>query len=545
MDNGVYQEVELSRLRPSPLNPRKRFEGPRFDELVASVKQKGVIEPILARPVEDNTLEIVAGERRYRASLAAAEASGGLNGQRIPAMVRELSDDEAFDLMCIENLHREDLSELEEAEGFKTYLDRRGMDALPELAERTGINQRYIRRRVAVLGLPKKTLKAWESGELKYGHLEQLSRLSNPKEIAKRTQEVLHWRGGYSVRRLREEINRDAPALKSARFNLEKAGCPACQQNSDVQKTLFEPEDLKGAHCLDPACFKKHQNNWLIAHWGRTGYRKQHKTNGFRFAGDVNWNDFEIFHHNPKAKCLACKSFVTLIELDGSVSFGNGKVCIGDKACFQAQASTSGSKGSAASPGETETRRPPSWHGEYFREQFFETELPKRLAGRVTARIELFAVLKSNHNLREWFFQKHNKGRDAIYSELDGIWQEISGMQDVDAAAELSEAAIRVIMQDQYDAKSRREIAEHIGISLQEEWRITEEYLNKKTIGEILAIAEEFKVFEQAAAHTFLYEKLLKKRGNFKSCKKGELKRIFLESGVDLAGVVPAEILEK
>ena len=171
MENEIYQEIELQRLQPNPLNPRKRFSGAKFDELVASIREKGVIEPILARPMGDDRLEIVAGERRYRASLTVAETGGGLNGQKIPALVRELSDDDAFDIMCIENLHREDLTELEEAEGFKTYLDKRGPEALPDLAERTGINPRYIRRRVAVLSLPKKTLKAWEKGDLKYGHL--------------------------------------------------------------------------------------------------------------------------------------------------------------------------------------------------------------------------------------------------------------------------------------------------------------------------------------------------------------------------------------
>ena len=549
MENEIYQEIELQRLQPNPLNPRKRFSGAKFDELVASIREKGVIEPILARPMGDDRLEIVAGERRYRASLTVAETGGGLNGQKIPALVRELSDDDAFDIMCIENLHREDLTELEEAEGFKTYLDKRGPEALPDLAERTGINPRYIRRRVAVLSLPKKTLKAWEKGDLKYGHLEQLSRLQDKKEITEYTGKILEWRGGYSVRRLKDDINSEAPELKSAKFDLGKTGCLSCAQNSDIQKTLFELTDLKGAHCLNPKCFKQKQNNWLTANWKKTGYRKQHGTNGFRFRGDVSWDDYGAFdgysNHEPLKKCKDCDSFVTLLHLDGRVD--EGKVCIGDKNCFNSSRRSSGATdgGDPGDPGAT-VRKTPAWHGNYFREKFYKEVLPERLGGQVTARVLLFSLLKSNSGLHEWFGGKHGKADGDTWGfsmRNREIWDIVSAMECVDAADELNEASILVVMQDQYDTESRRAIADTIGISLAEEWRITEEYLDKKTIAEIMKIGEDFKVFEQKAAQTFLYETLLKKRGKFKGCKKGELKRIFLESGVDLAGVVPEEIL--
>jgi len=146
MKDQTYQEVELSKIVSNPWNPRKTFSGPKFDELADSVRAKGVIEPILLRPLESGTMEIVAGERRYRALCQVAQENGGLEAARIPAMVREFSDDEAFEIMTIENLQREDLTELEEAQSFQTYLNRKGKDALPELAERTGINPRYIRR---------------------------------------------------------------------------------------------------------------------------------------------------------------------------------------------------------------------------------------------------------------------------------------------------------------------------------------------------------------------------------------------------------------
>mgnify|MGYP001359603937 FL=1 len=153
-----FMEIPLNIVVVSGNNPRKNFDN--LGEMIASVRTKGVIEPILVRPLHTDPptggleiygYEIVAGERRWRAAVAVAKENGGIENYRIPAMVQEMSDDEAFDVMTIENLQREDLTELEEARGFQIYLDRKGIDSLPDLAERTGIDVRYIRRRIAVL----------------------------------------------------------------------------------------------------------------------------------------------------------------------------------------------------------------------------------------------------------------------------------------------------------------------------------------------------------------------------------------------------------
>ena len=561
----AFQEIGLMDLAPNPHNPRKRFSGIEFEGLVESIRKKGVLQPILARAFDhpklmDNkkapnngkmvTHEIVFGERRWRASLAAAERNGGPEGKTILAIVRKLSDEEAFDLMCIENLQREDLTEMEEAEGFKVYVDKRGEDSVPDLAERTGINPRYIRRRLAVLSLPAKTLKAWGAGKVKFGHLEQLCRLKDKSEILKYTDDIVsrsEW-GNYTVKILRENIDNTAPALGCAKFDLEKAGCPACRNNSDVQTTLFELSSMKGTHCLDPKCFKKNQNNWLQANWKKTGYRKKNGTNGFRFWGDLGWNDFESFHGRTPKMCKICESFVTLLQVTGDTHYD--RVCIGDKSCFRTNVNGKSSAG-ASSGGGGDNRK--AWHGEYFREKFFQQALPMKLReipvdDDVSAAVMLFALLKSNDHLHGWFREKRglpaqDENYYSTYLPSEEIWKMVSGMSAAQAKEELKEASVVVVTLDRQDTESRRAIAARVGISLEKEWRITEEYLDKKTISEIRKIAEDFGVFEQPAAKTFLYEKLLKKRGSFKSCKKSELKRIFLESGVDLSGVVPEEVL--
>src|SRR4030042_6681013 len=151
-----FLELPLVEIGSTPRNPRKGFAGPKFDELVASVKEKGVIEPIIVRPVSlaGMKYQIVAGERRFRAAEKASH-------ETIPAIIRQLDDGQAFDFMLIENLQREDLTAFEEAEGFRLYVGRHGEKGVAELAEKTGISARYVRRRLAVLGRPATILAAW------------------------------------------------------------------------------------------------------------------------------------------------------------------------------------------------------------------------------------------------------------------------------------------------------------------------------------------------------------------------------------------------
>jgi ParB/RepB/Spo0J family partition protein len=553
-----FAQIPLTDITPNPLNPRKRFDGPEFDELVASIIAKGVIAPIVVHPFDGPTpYEIVAGERRYRASLKAAEANGGA-AATIPAMIRELSDEDVLEIMIIENAHSRDLTELEEANGFKTYILRIGEGAVQRLSERTGINPQYIRRRVAILDLPKKALAAWEKGELKYGHLEQLSRLNNRKEICEWVDEILHMRGAYSVAELKRRLAENFPLLKTALFDTEYAGCPQCQQNSDVQKSLFGLDDGDATKCLGPTCFKRHQNDWLTANWKKRG--KKYGTNGFRFAPDVAWADVNYFYKPAVLceKCKECSKLVTLVNLDGSKR--SDRVCIGQKACFaavQAESSKS-SQGNGQQAGirkKTFALDAPrvAWHGQHFREVFYKTQLPLRFQEIPpqeprALHVALLAMLDSNPDQHAWFARRYNL---ATQEELDKSWyradpgkimEAIIPMTDTQTLQELRDLSMEIILQ-RSGPQVRHLAASHIGIELEKEWIINAEYLEKKTLAEMHQIAEIHGIFKDPKAQAFLFETLLKKRGNFKSCKKPELIRIFLESGVDLAGKVPAEIL--
>jgi len=554
MTQNIYQNISLAEIRPNPLNPRKNFDGETFDELVASIKQQGVIQPILTRPVRNKAVkfEIVFGERRFRASKQA-----GLD--TVPALIRDLDDETAFDLMTIENLQREDLNELEEARSFKSWLDKKGPDAVKELAERTGIDARYIRRRIRVLDLPKKILKTWEKGAIKYGHLEQLMRLKTKKEINKYYKGLFNpWSNSIqSVRDLKRDIDRQSPKLSDAKFDLKKTGCLTCSQNSDVQKTLWATDPADKKRCLNRKCFKQKQNNHLIKQWKKTIYYKKFKTTGFRFQEDVNHNEYRSFtqysDEQPRKKCRDCPNFITIIDIDGDVNWNHEKTCFGDASCFNACKPQKKEEKKKAKDG---PRVP--WHGTHFREKFYETELPVRINAQSQdelkmAQIALFSLLKSNDNLHAWFaVYSGNKTQKEVEENPYCLWRSFNLQKIFDIISKMSkeqldqafrEASIHVIMQEQGDSKTRHMIAEHFDIDLKTDWRITEEYLKKKTIKEMLVMGEKLEIFSDEKAKTFLYEKLLKKRGKFKSCKKAELIKVFLESGVDLTGKVPEEIL--
>lgn len=123
-----FKQLELSKLKPNPWNPRDEedFKGDAFHGLVESIKKVGVMQPILVRPLKKDSYEIIFGECRWRASCEVAKANGGIKKGTIPAMVREMTDDEAFDACVVENLHRKDLSYLQEARMFKAWAERYG-----------------------------------------------------------------------------------------------------------------------------------------------------------------------------------------------------------------------------------------------------------------------------------------------------------------------------------------------------------------------------------------------------------------------------------
>lgn len=188
MDNEV-QAVERARsqrripiefLRPNPRNPRQDFVEQDLEDLTRSVKEKGIMQPILVRPVDDqeDSFEIIAGERRWRAAQKA-----GLH--EVPVLVHEVNDKEALELAIIENVQRADLNSLEEALGYEQLIEQFDYTQA-ELAEVIGKSRSHVANTLRLLKLPDSIKDYLKQGELTAGHARALITADNPEELARR-----------------------------------------------------------------------------------------------------------------------------------------------------------------------------------------------------------------------------------------------------------------------------------------------------------------------------------------------------------------------
>jgi ParB family chromosome partitioning protein len=174
---SLADSVPIDRIRPNPNQPRRDFDEKDLDDLAASIREKGIIQPLILRQALDGSYEIVAGERRWRAAQRA-----GLHD--LPAVVRELSDTEMLEIAIIENIQRADLNSLEEAQGYRQLMDRFG-HTQERLAEVLGKSRSHIANLLRLLTLPESVLELIRAGKLSAGHARALVTAVNPEALAR------------------------------------------------------------------------------------------------------------------------------------------------------------------------------------------------------------------------------------------------------------------------------------------------------------------------------------------------------------------------
>ncbi|WP_204115023.1 ParB/RepB/Spo0J family partition protein [Shimia biformata] len=181
--------VPIEKVFPNPDQPRRTFTADQLDELTASIKEKGVIQPLIVRnrPGHEGEYEIVAGERRWRASQRA-----GLHA--LPIILREYSDTEVLEVAIIENIQRADLNPVEEAAGYRQLMDKFG-HTQEKLSEALGKSRSHIANLMRLLNLPEPVQEMLKNGELSAGHARALITTDDPLAIAKKVV-----KGGLSVR---------------------------------------------------------------------------------------------------------------------------------------------------------------------------------------------------------------------------------------------------------------------------------------------------------------------------------------------------------
>ena len=181
-DQRATFEVAVDRITPSPFQPRRTFDEAKIEELAASIRNQGIIQPLVVRPKGDG-FELIAGERRWRAAMKA-----GLG--RVPVVVREASDHEALQLALVENLQREDLNPIEEASGYRR-LQEEFHWSQEEMAERVGKSRPAIANSLRLLALPAEVQQEVSAGNLPAGQARALLGLHTEALIVSACRDVI------------------------------------------------------------------------------------------------------------------------------------------------------------------------------------------------------------------------------------------------------------------------------------------------------------------------------------------------------------------
>ncbi len=275
-DDMLYP-VDL--LTPSPTNPRKRFPAGSITELAGSIREQGIIEPLIVRQRANSMIppeyyyEIVCGERRWRSAQEAGET-------RVPAHVRDLTDEQVLEIQIHENLHREDVHPLDEALGYRSIQETLGCD-MRELAARVGKDEKYVRNRLKLNQLIEAAQNDLDAGYLpltyaleisKYGPSAQAQILENAvyrlnneykngkwiNEPVKTTLQHLSSMQAWIVQNILYQLAKAPFDTKATNLRTDGLACVKCPSRTGANAGLFDVDVFgKKDSCLDPECYRE------------------------------------------------------------------------------------------------------------------------------------------------------------------------------------------------------------------------------------------------------------------------------------------------
>ena len=245
-------KLKLTDIEPNKGQPRKKFDEAALSELAQSIEKHGVIQPLLVRPLADGSYQLVAGERRWRASRMA-----GLT--EVPVVIRELSDEDAMALSLIENLQREDLDPIEEAEGYRTLMEAFHLTQ-EEAAVRVGKSRPAVANLMRLLALPGEVRTMVSEGTLSPGHARALLPLADDALIVQFAKEITE--KGLSVRQTEKwvkdflKVKKPKAAKERSKYLTEvelslcetlgrKVSVKGSEKGGTITIEYFDQEDLK------------------------------------------------------------------------------------------------------------------------------------------------------------------------------------------------------------------------------------------------------------------------------------------------------------
>lgn len=222
------EELQLDEIRPNPYQPRKNFNEDNLKDLSDSIRKNGVFQPIIVRKSSVMGYEIIAGERRFRASKLAGKDS-------IPAIVRAIDDEQMMEVAVLENLQREDLSPLEEAEAYSTLMKNLKITQ-SELSERLGKSRPYIANYLRLLDLPREVKTFVQDGKLSMGQARTLLALKDKDKLVELAEKTI--KENYTVRQLEQIVN-DVNGKKKVKKDRKKKLSPYLLQSQDRLQEKF------------------------------------------------------------------------------------------------------------------------------------------------------------------------------------------------------------------------------------------------------------------------------------------------------------------
>src|SRR5947209_5610306 len=240
---GSAQEISIDSIDPNPYQTRRRINEAALEELAESIRASGVVQPVVLRPAANGRFQLVAGERRWHASRRAGKTT-------IPAVVRQVSNEQAMEITIIENLQREDLNPMEQARAFER-LSREFNLTQEQIAARTGKDRASIANFIRLLKLPEDLQDALETGVISFGHGKVLLGLGGfPEQLEKAAREIIAKQ--LSVRQTEELVARLLNP-ETAAPNLQKTATPVDPNVREAQRNLerslgvkVEIQDRKG-----------------------------------------------------------------------------------------------------------------------------------------------------------------------------------------------------------------------------------------------------------------------------------------------------------
>lgn len=326
------QMVPIGQIYPNPNNPRKRFDQDELDKLTASVRQLGILSPILV-VVDGDRYRIVAGERRYRAAKAA-----GLD--EVPVLVRELSEAEEFEVMLTENLQREDLDPIEEAQAYAEAISRGWKQT--ELAERLGISQAQVANRIRLLKLPEEVQEDISREIISPGHGLALVKVAHipgaaknvadtfakrNTSVAKASEEVLSY-----VAREGKPLYDESMAWNRPLFDYQTI-CEKCEMRAMGRQNW---ENEEHPYCLKPECWERHQEeaqNAEIEKHIKEELGEEIDALNIPHTDELDPDSFEYFGRLVKLEdCEGCEHIEDVLNFDDKLV----KVCA-NPTCYQAK----------------------------------------------------------------------------------------------------------------------------------------------------------------------------------------------------------------